>query len=461
MFPKTRILVLLATLVLFAILVPSMTSAQFSPFHLGDTEPDGGRDALGARPAVVYNPVDREYLVAWAGDGTPGQVAPGGGVYVRRVDARSGQPVDGGHQRVGSLAVLEGAARLGTRIDAVYNPRAHEYLLVWSGRKGGGAGPILAQRLDARSGRKLTEQPVEISGGGFGTGPSVAYNQRLGEYLVAWSGRIDGETEIVVRFLEGANAAPLGSYPTRISNMGAGGETYAWDPDVAYSPNADQFVVVWWGKASTMGTHRVYYQRLDAAGSEIGPDDQALGEASAEASFPTVAFNPKIGRSGQYLVVWQQEEEGSSEIRGLQIAGHGAATSHEPLRISTTRGDHGGASYQPAIAARANGTFAVTWSGTDGSDTSGKLETFATQVSSMGVPIERRRIGRLADEAYPAVGGLSPSVAPGPCNRLLAVWWTAAGSEGVGGGPQGLFGRQIPAYALRDGIAPHSLQASR
>ncbi len=139
------------------------------------------------RPAVAFNALSGEFLVAWAGE-----VAFGGGdveqVHGRRVSA-AGAPL-GGVVRISQQDAQGDSAAPAVAAD----PRNGEYVVAWDNEQPDNEEEVHAQRLTA-AGAEVGTNDAQVSSqgpagdGNFGVGANAAaFNAAAGEFVVAWRG---------------------------------------------------------------------------------------------------------------------------------------------------------------------------------------------------------------------------------------------------------------------------------
>ena len=139
------------------------------------------------RPAVAYNEVDDEYLVAWDGDdGTPPYADNELEIWVQRLDNEGAEL--GGDVRITSIGPTGNSGYLVVDPEVAYSPDDNEYLVVFTATANLPMGlpselEIFAQRLDGATGAEVGTDDVRITDVG-GTGettydaemPDVAYS---------------------------------------------------------------------------------------------------------------------------------------------------------------------------------------------------------------------------------------------------------------------------------------------
>ncbi len=129
--------------------------------------------------------------------------------------------------------------------------------------------------------------------------PSVAYNPRADQYLAVWSGNAAGEElEIWGRFSTPAAPRSAASSASRPWARTATPTSRRPSPTVAYNPRTNEYLVAWqgWDLAQTPGAEEVFVQRLSAAGAEVGADDARISLMGPEGDLDFDAQDPAITR---------------------------------------------------------------------------------------------------------------------------------------------------------------------
>ena len=169
--------------------------------------------------------------------------------------------------------------------------------------------------------------------------PDVVFNPTEDEFYVVWQGDddifplVDDEFEIWGLRLD-AGTGILITPALRVSNMGPidRDEYDAIEPQVAYNPTDNEYLVVWSGDHDVGGLidgeFEIFAQRVAANGLQTGDDDVRIsdlggtGHASFDAHRPAVHYHPGEHR---YLVVWDGDDstgplvESEEEIFGQFI----------------------------------------------------------------------------------------------------------------------------------------------
>jgi hypothetical protein len=285
--------------------------------------------------------------------------------------------------------------------------------------------------------------------------PSVAYNQKNDEYLVVWRGRDDQPgmtpdgTEIFGQRIDAATGVEVGDNDFMISTMGGLGnpDPYysARMPDVAYNPEANEYLVVWSGSHNSKGQlgreYEIFGQLLD--GETVDPignaflisDACGLGNYNCMAWSPAVAYNTV---DHEYMVVWTADDEDAllsyteHEIFGQRLTSTGAEIGVNDFRISYMGGTgdpeydaiEADITYNPDV-----NEFLVVWDGDDstGSLVNGEFEIYCARVpGSSGEPLPQMqsRISDMGGTGIPDYDGVSPAVAYNPTDKEYLVVWS-------------------------------------
>ncbi len=261
-------------------------------FRISDMGPDGDSTFDAERPAVVYNPTWKEYLVAWAGaDLDPDEFE----IYGQRLDAVTGAEIGENDFAISDVHVDSPFIHDVGNPAVAYNPTQDEYLVVWhADDQPDPNSEIYGQRLEAATGAEIGEDDFRISDmgpeGDDNTNlgaflPDVAFNPAASEYLVAWYGKDEpsdfgsGEAEIWGQRLDGATGKEVGANDFRLSSMGPDGDTGfdGFSPALAYSAGNNEFLAVWWGDDQLNEDFEIYGQRYAAGLFEDDFEDEAIG----------------------------------------------------------------------------------------------------------------------------------------------------------------------------------------
>lgn len=287
---------------------------------------------------AAYDPVGDRYLVVWSGD------------HDTLVDDENeiwGSVVSA----TGTVSPMQRYSRMGpdnndayTTInpDVVYNPKAQEFAITWTGTDNTGAlahdeAEIYVRRV-APNGAPIGAK-VRVSDAGNTDGSSdytaasstIAANTRTGEYMVTWIGDdevaplVDDELEVFGQRL-GPELDERGPNDFRISDIGSDGDTVrgvipasfsnvvaTW-ADISYNAAADEYVVVWSGDDASPLEYEIQAQRLAPDGSDIGPNDVIVSDTPGPARF---AFAPRLAHNAvdnDYMVIWNANTPSATEF---------------------------------------------------------------------------------------------------------------------------------------------------
>jgi len=181
---------------------------------------------------------------------------------------------------------------------AAFNSKQNEYLVVWERYDGQNPG-IYGQRLTAL-GEKIGPSPFSIAVGiKQRSQPDVAYNPESDGYLVVWTHDHDGSggnNDISGRFIPWQGADPL-IQEFKITDL----PDYQTLPKVVYNSTKKEFLILWLHYASDV-LKDIMGARWKAGGSGFQvKDKKILDTASNLLPNYDLEFNPA---RNEYLVVW-------------------------------------------------------------------------------------------------------------------------------------------------------------
>ena len=186
-----------------------------------------------------------------------------------------------------------------------------EFLVVWSNTQGPNTQDIYARRVNM-DGSLGTWFSVVSAAGEHHNDPAVAYSEVRDEYLVAWSYEYAVGDYDIFGSLVSWNGSSIGT-PFVIN----GNPEIQHDPDVAFNPNDDEYLVVY-GNSWTSGLQDIAAQRVDGDGSLLSWANIATSPGGSRYS-ARVAFSPE---QNTYLIGYTRWSGG---VAGYDVAGKIAA----------------------------------------------------------------------------------------------------------------------------------------
>ena len=301
-----------------------------APFRMTQHGADGDEDTRAAFHGAAYNSRDDQFLVVFAGDGTPDQV------FIQRFDS-AGSPI-GGALPINENATAPVDADDFNPVFAAYNSRDNEYLVTWTHTNDQS---VWAQRI-AADGSELGGD-IQVSDTNYNdieTAP-VAYNPNDNEYFVAWKGTPAAGQHVWGQRIA-ADGTPQGG-DFQISQDGTGNANDAID--IAFNPQTSQYLVVWRATQAAGSDFDIYGQLVSAAGAEAGPNDFRIsdmgpnGNTAFQANPPTVAYN---STANEFLVGWSGDDDTAPlvnnefEVHVQRIGADGSELGTNDIRISDT-----------------------------------------------------------------------------------------------------------------------------
>ncbi len=281
---------------------------------------------LDEEPAVVFD--GSNFLAVWRDVRTDER----GDIYAARVS------------RAGALLDPAGIAVSTGESDQRWPALAFDgtnSLVTWTDWRSAGQ-DIYGTRI-SRAGTVLNPSGVRIGTGPGATNqflPAVAFNGT--DYLVTWT----------------SDEAIYGDiYGTRVSRAGA-----VLDPSGIHVSSADgyqafatatsdgsNFFVAWFDGRDGADDYDIYATRVGADGTVLDPAGIPVSTAPGRQWFPAVAYNRR------YLVTWQDERNGQSDVYAARVDTTGAVRDPDGFAIATSGEVEG----RPAVSAGPGDRFGV------------------------------------------------------------------------------------------------------
>lgn len=353
-------------------------------------------------PAIAYNGLDNEYMVAW----NDGRKAGGSDVFGQRVSAT-------GALLGANFPIIE-LAQAQIHPFLAHNRRDNEYLVAWRTQEFGAFNQGYG-RLIAADGRVMSH-PFFISNAGFES--SLAYNAIANEYF--YVGRSFEEGPIGIR---GQRVSVDGKLVGPNIGIAMTGDPAPAGP-VVYNPNTNEYFATWRDQIEW----NLKGRRISAHGTFVG-HPIILSSVMPESGGFT-AFDPTNDR---YLVVFGLFQE--SKILGQFVAGSGQLIG-ENFPIATGLARH----VSPVIAhSSRDNVFFIVWI------QSGNVigQVLSANGSALGNPLVITR--------RTAVGGSPPSLALNATTGEFFIAWTD--DRNISQGERDIFGQSI-------GIRPCTMDMS-
>jgi len=222
-----------------------------------------------------------------------------------------------------------------------------EFLVVWFNEQGPTTVDVYARRVNM-DGSLSTWFSVVSTAGEYHGSPAVAYNEVRDEYLVAWNYEYAAGDFDILGSLISWNGSSIGT-PFFIN----GNPDNQEEPDVAFNPNADEYLVVY-GNSWIGGLRDIAAQRVDGDGSLLSWANIATSPGAGRYS-ARVAFSPELNT---YLIGYTRDAGGTA---GIDVAGKIAAPDLAGVSIAPEIAivdDSVDAAVNPAVGATADGFIA-------------------------------------------------------------------------------------------------------
>jgi hypothetical protein len=323
--------------------------------------------------------------------------------------------------------------------DIVYNPVTGQFLVVYVAQTTPTEDDVYGQLLDAAGNKVGPELRLSTTSQGHEeyNPPTAAVDSETGRYLVAW----DREETVYVRVLAPDGAPLSGELP--ISAEQDDIETEA----VAYSPASHEYLVVWKGFSSE---GRVYAQRLNQNGAQVGGDDVIVGGGPGRRANNAVdvAYN---ATSLEYLVIFTAATPSEGEeVYGQRLNLGGGEIGVDDFQISTM-GPEVSTNFRAAPPSVAWNSvlnqYLVGWQGNDGPPLAEEeKEIYGQLLAADGTAIgpDDFRISDMGPDGTDEYGAFRPRIAFDPFSNQYLVAWH--GSEtGLAEGEYEIWGQYLTA----------------
>lgn len=267
-------------------------------------------------PTVAYNPGVNRYLVVWEDRRTDADI------YGRQIEA------DGTFTDAEFVVAAAGStARRTPRIAFNPVPDPNEFLVVYTyeaendnvrAQRVLASGSTAGGEIDVATGATEQNYPdvvTRVPEGGGG-----------GAYLVVWRENDGGQRDVRGQRVS-QSGAPLGS-PLDLCTQADS----QWTPRVAYSPDADHYLVVWPDdRDSATQARNIYGRRVGGAG--VLKDELAISTAAEAQAHLAVTYGSGLGN---WIVAWDDDRQAGTapDLYAQQVSGSGALVdANDPIFV--------------------------------------------------------------------------------------------------------------------------------
>lgn len=339
-------------------------------------------------PAVVNNSTSGEFLVVWEYEFS----STDHDIYAQRVSS------DG--NLIGSEILITNLTNFESNPAVAYNSINNEYLIVWEHLIEGHRHGIYGRRI-AANGMPLGEIIfIDTSSPWIATfladydalAPAVAYSPLANQYMVVWQDKYPEKIDydITGRWVGNDGSLMEGEIPI---------STWEYDqvkPHLAFNSTLGEFLVVWedhhWGWGDDWD---IYGQRVKPDGTLVGSNFSVSWDGASHRERPAVAFHPAIN---EYLVTWEYEfSPGNHDIYYRRVASDGTLPEGEAV-ISSLGSWEG----RPYLAADNSDAYFIAWEDGRNSETLG-LDIYGNTVRLFNFS-GKVFAGDLGDESAPLSG---------------------------------------------------------
>ena len=357
-----------------------------------------GQAAGATYPALAYNPQNQEYLLVWCH-----QLAGSVAIYAMKISKT------GVLSSVYPVSETTSAADR-CKPDVAYNTTDHNYLIVWEDII---SGPqfYVHGRLFTPGGVLGEEITFNNSGSSNYVYPAVAYCSTSNEFLVVWADQpYGGNYSILAQRLSNTGVKLGGNYTVDQGHD----TTNNYDPDVAYNPARNEYLVVWTRQSPdpVNGLNRdIWGQRFTYKLDPLGGQFWIVFTSQEEYAPAVAAIQTPAPESGRYLVVWERywPDSGDHDIFGSIVKGDGTLIDIGPISASSLD------ERAPAVTGNINNNlFLVSWNST-------YLPPYESNIGVRGATVSLAGVVLRKDWAGGIKSGMS-AAASGPGDQFLVVF---------------------------------------
>jgi hypothetical protein len=357
-----------------------------------------------ASPVVIYNAINREYLVLWKNIRTVTN-----DIYAQRISEEG--------RFLSWFYVADGESPA-----VSYNEKNNTYLVVYE-KWVATDYDIYARRINF-TGPLGPEFPIAFNLNESERDPSVAYNIHPyhDEFLVVWA-KITAQPLTTSRVIGQRIAGTVGGGDAGGETIGghlpiAASSDYDLAPDVAYNLNMNEFFVVFSRYDSIVGSNDVFGRRVTADGILLA--ETSIDSSGNDQYEPAVAAY-SLNQATPYLVVFQDRwNDSTGDVRGYLVNQQG-----QPVSLVNISQIPGVREFEPSISQSENWDgYLVTWT----QQASGDKEIYGMHVSNIGATRTAFLISRYDPNLLGCDRGFSDN-ALGVVSGL-AVWHDNCGDQG-------------------------------
>ena len=315
---------------------------------------------------LIYDPNANHYLVVWVDDGD---------------NWVEGQLLDQTGDLIGTSPFTITNAG-GSQPRAAYNSNRFSYMVVYQH-----GGDIYGQAI-AGDGSLSGAAFVICDATADQTTPNLEFNSNSDVYLVVWGDERDDHWDIYGRRID-EDGNPQGD---EIVVCNASDDQYS--PDVAYNPRVNQWLVAWYDyRDQNVSGADIYGQRVKADGSLTDQGNFGIYDGPNNQRSVALAARPKL-MGAEYLAVWEDHRSGDGlEVVGQRIGALGTLNWHD-FNVSAPLESQ----ENPRVAYNSTDQqFLVVWQ----DERDGNSDIYAQIVLTTGIPITDNIVVR--DEGHELV----------------------------------------------------------
>jgi hypothetical protein len=275
------------------------------------------------------------------------------------------------------------------------------FIITWQDQRNGND-DIYAQRFSSDGTALGSNFQVNDDQGTAGQGdPSISADD-IGNYFIAWWDRRHGNWDIYAQRYASDGTA-LGSNFKVIDDIGSTNQGY---PSISVDNNGN-FIITWQDQRN--GDDDIYAQRFSSDGTALGSNFQVNDDQGTAGQFyPSISADD----SSNFVITWRDHRNGEDDIYAQRHSSDGTAQDNN-FKVNDDQGSEWNG--DPSISSNDSGNFIITWQG----ERNGGSDIYAQRYSSDGTALGSNF---QVDDDIGSENQWSPSISVNDSGDFIITW---------------------------------------